>query len=123
MRQHVAVLLLVVSTFLFAYGHALHGVAPGVRSSITMTEAKEPELELVLHQMPLMPPKEYEAVLEEAMQGRGDILRWYIANVDREKKVVTAEIVMRRRDESTVWKKAERARRKLPGMDAPNRLN
>lgn len=49
---------------------------------------------MVEHEMPLMAPHQYEAVLREAMADRGELLRWYIGRVDKATGTAIAECVI-----------------------------
>jgi len=68
-------------------------------AAVLLVTALSPQLALIEHRMPLMPPHQYEAVLREAMRGRGDIVRWYVGRVDE--SGATAEVVLLTGDGST----------------------
>jgi len=73
--------------------------APMLLAAVLLGTALSPQLALIEHRMPLMPPHQYEGVLREAMRERGDIVRWYIGRVDE--SGATAEVVLLTGDGST----------------------
>ena len=65
-------------------------------NDVTKAAASEPPLCMVERKLPIMEPKEYERALRQWARetGSGDIVRWYISNVDEGGGEATAEIVL-----------------------------
>ena len=93
-----SVLLLVALGALCPVDAAL--VTPGVASAAAPPAASsQQQLEMVRHQMPIMEPCRYEAVLRAALEPRGSLLRWYIGSVDEPSGTAIAECVLLPREQ------------------------
>ena len=92
-RPYRSTLLLII---LSAAAAAMVGSPKPVPSSppAAGAAAVTSQLNMVEHEMPLMAPHQYEAVLREAMADRGELLRWYIGRVDKATGTAIAECVI-----------------------------
>ena len=69
-------------------------MVPRVKTASAVRMAASSEINLVEHEMPIMKPYEYEAALHAALASQGEVLRWYIGQIDEERGIVIAECVV-----------------------------
>ena len=91
--RHSSGLLALASLGVVASLCATHPAAsPSVVANVRSSPPQQ--LDLVEHEMPIMAPHLYEAVLRSALEPRGSLLRWYIGRVDEEAGRAIAECVL-----------------------------